>query len=129
MEQIFDPVRNKWIKLTPEEWVRQHLIRFLNEEQKYPLGLMAVEKELVLNDLKKRADLIIYTRRGEKLLLAECKAPSVALSQSTFEQAARYNLTLRVPFILITNGLQHYCAKINFDTQNFEIQSNLPQFI
>lgn len=126
MAQIFDPVRNKWVKLTPEEWVRQNLIRFLNEEKKFPLSRMAVEKELTVNNLKKRSDLVIHDKTGNRFLLAECKAPEIKLSSATFEQAARYNLTLKVPYLLITNGLKHYCAKINFETQSFEIQSDLP---
>jgi len=126
MEQIFDPVRKKWVKLTSEEWVRQNLIRYLNEEKRYPIGRMQVEKELMLNTLKKRSDLVIYDKTGERFLLAECKAPEIKLSSGTFEQAARYNLTLKVPYLFITNGLMHYCAKINFDTQSFEIQSDLP---
>ncbi len=125
--KIFDPVRKNWIVLTPEEWVRQNLIAYLQHEYSVPYGLMAVEKEFRVNSLKKRADLVIYNKQGHPQMLAECKAPGIKLTNSTFEQAARYNLTLSVPLLLITNGLQHFCARINFENQSFVMLDNIPE--
>lgn len=120
-------VRKKWIKLEPEEWVRQHLISYLCNNLGYPLGLMAVEHRLKLNDVEKRADLVCYNNQGQPVLLAECKAPKIKLSQDTLDQAARYNLVLNVPNLVITNGNQHYAVKTNIN-EPVEILKSIPQF-
>jgi len=106
---IFDCIRKKYVTLTPEEWVRQHLIYYLITEKGYPATLISVETPLKYARLDKRSDVIVYDRNGKPLMLAECKAPEVNITQKVFEQIAVYNLTIQAQFLLITNGLQHYC--------------------
>jgi len=110
--QIFDVVRKKFVELTPEEWVRQHLVHFLVQARNYPLSLLGVEKQLKLNNTIKRTDLVVYHSSLKPLLLAECKAPQVDITQLTVDQALRYNIPLQVPFVLLTNGLKHVSVKI-----------------
>lgn len=110
---IFDEIRKKQILLTPEEWVRQHFIQFLINEKKFPKSLIQVEGGLVLNALQKRTDILVYNLKGEKLMIIECKAPNIKLNQDVFDQAARYNLVHKAPYLAITNGLSHYYASIN----------------
>lgn len=111
--QIFDIVRKKFVDLTPEEWVRQHLVHFLVYHRGYPLSLTGVEKQLKLNNTLKRTDVVIYNNSLTPLLLAECKADTVQLTQQTVDQALRYNIPLQVPYVLLTNGLRHVCFRIN----------------
>ncbi|MDR1866049.1 MAG: type I restriction enzyme HsdR N-terminal domain-containing protein [Bacteroidales bacterium] len=106
---IFDLIRKKHVALTPEEWVRQHLIHYLIREKACPASLISVETPLKYAQMNKRSDVIVYERNGTPLLLAECKAPDVPLTQKVFEQIAVYHQTVRSPFLLLTNGLQHYC--------------------
>lgn len=120
-------VRRKWLKLEPEEWVRQHLIAYLSTSLGYPIGLMAVEHRLTLNGVEKRADLVCYNNDGQPVLLAECKAPAIKLSQDTLDQAARYNLVLQVPNLLITNGNEHYAVRTDIN-QPVEILKSIPPF-
>lgn len=110
--QIFDIVRKKFVDLTPEEWVRQHLVHFLVHQQGYPISLIGVEKQLKLNNTLKRTDVVVYNNSLTPLMLAECKANSVALTQQTVDQALRYNIPLQVPYVLLTNGLRHVCFRI-----------------
>ena len=125
-KQIFDFVRRRYVPLTPEEWVRQHLMRFMAEQYRYPASLMAVEKLVKVNGLSQRADVVVHDRSGKPWMIAECKAPSVALSQDTFYQAARYNLQLRVPFFVLSNGRDLYC--IEFTGQDLIYRETLPFF-
>jgi hypothetical protein len=99
-------LRKKWLVLTPEEWVRQHAVQYLIQQKGYSSGLIHLEKGLKVNGLSKRADIVCYNRKMEPQLLVECKAPEIKLSQATFDQAARYNMTLRVPLLMITNGIE-----------------------
>lgn len=108
LHEIFDKVRKKFVALTPEEWVRQHLLEFLMQEKKFPLSLLAVEKQLKLNSTLKRTDVMAYTNTLKPLLLAECKAPEIKLDIHTLTQALRYNLVFDVSYLVITNGLEHY---------------------
>ena len=126
VQQVWDVVRKKWIVLTPEEWVRQHLIQYLNGEKGFSLNLMAVERNVKVNGMNRRYDLVVHDNSGKPLLLAECKAPDIKLAQSTFEQAARYNMTMRVPYLLITNGLEHFCCKIDFEKNNYSFLQEIP---
>lgn len=105
--EVFDPVRRRWMRCTPEEWVRQHLIRFLAEHRGYALEWMAVEKAFPYHGLMRRADLVAYGGGVQPLVIAECKAPSVAISQRTAEQVARYNTSVGAKLWLLTNGLHH----------------------
>lgn len=127
--QVFDLVRKRWVVLTPEEWVRQHLILYLNQDLGCPLPLMAVEKALKYNGMNRRSDLVIYGRTGKALLLAECKAPEITISKDTFDQAARYNMSLQVPYLLVTNGLQHFCCLIDFENETYTYIKDIPTFI
>jgi hypothetical protein len=126
--EIFDIVRKKFVALTPEEWVRQHLLRFLIEEKKYPASLLAVEKELSVAGIKKRADVLVYSRDAKPIMIAECKSPDLKLNQSTFDQAARYNLPLNVGWLLLTNGLLHYCCRINSEEKKYELVESIPDY-
>jgi len=103
--KIFDPIRKKWYVLTPEEWVRQHVLNYLIEVKKYPLSLISVEKEISLNDLKKRYDIVVYKKDFSPFIIVECKAPFVELDVTTIEQAQRYNLILKANYLMITNGI------------------------
>lgn len=114
---IFDEIRKKWLVLTPEEWVRQHVVRYLTEEKKYPSTLIELEKQIELNGLTKRCDVIVNNRFGKPVMIIECKASSVVITQDTFDQAIRYNMTLKVPFLFLTNGIKHFC---------FEVKENNP---
>lgn len=124
--QIYDDIRRKWLVCSPEEWVRQHIVKWLND-QGYPKALTAVEHALKLNGMTKRADVVIFDRQGKPFILVECKAPEVTVNQQVLDQATRYNLTLGVPFLLLTNGLQHYCIAMENGGAARVIQA-LPDF-
>lgn len=111
--KIFDLVRKKYVALTPEEWVRQHLIHYLNKEKGYPAGLMMVEKEFKYNSLSKRADIVVCHRSGKPLLMAECKSADVEITQGVFDQAMRYNLKMDVTTMILSNGLRHFCFRLD----------------
>jgi type I site-specific restriction endonuclease len=125
---IFDEVRKKFMILTPEEWVRQHVIKFLNIEKKYPLSLINVEKKILINGRIKRYDIIIFCPKGNVFAIIECKAPHVTISQETFNQIARYNMTLKANFLMVTNGLQHYYCKIASDNNAFDFLKDFPDY-
>lgn len=127
--QIFDEVRRKWLKLTPEEWVRQHFIQYLKTEKGYPLPMMAVEKGLSLYGLQKRADIVCYGKQGQPLLIVECKAPEIRLNNDTFAQAANYNHQLKVPYLIITNGMDHYCAIVDLQKGTYSFLKSIPDFL
>jgi len=127
-QQIFDAVRKKYIALTPEEWVRQNFVAWLINERHYPSGLIAIEKELLVNELKKRYDIVVYNNNHLPALLVECKAPFVAVSQKVFDQAARYNLALKVNYLIVTNGLTHYCCYIDMEKGKYSFLKNIPDF-
>ena len=109
---VLDTVRRAWVRLTPEEWVRQHLLRYL-ADQGYPAGLTAVEKGFAYEGRTWRADAVVFDRHRQPLLLAECKAPEVPIGQAVFDQLARYNVTVRARCLLATNGLVHYCCLLS----------------
>ena len=123
---IFDIVRKKYVTLTPEEWVRQHTIHYLFKEKNYPISLMAVERQLKIRTLRKRIDIVSYTNDGIPFLIVECKAPSVQISQDTFDQIARYNLKLEAQILMVTNGISHYYCVMNHKKQAYEFLSELP---
>jgi len=125
---IFDPIRKKFIILTPEEWVRQHVICFLIEEKEYPKSLINVEKVLHVNGLRKRYDIVVFNPNGTICILIECKAPEVKISQSTFDQIARYNRTLDAQFLMVTNGLNHYFCLMDFENEKYTFLENLPKY-
>lgn len=125
---IFDELRKKNLVLTPEEWVRQHWVQHLVREKKYPKSLIKLEGGLVLNSLQKRSDLLIYNTAGDKILLAEFKAPHVKITQAVFEQIANYNTIHRIPILLVSNGLQHYYCRIDFEAKRYTFLDELPQY-
>lgn len=125
---IFDEIRKKFIILTPEEWVRQHCIQFLIQEKNIPVSLINVEKELKVNDLKKRYDIIVYHPDGSIYLLVECKAPSITISQNTFDQIAQYNFVLNADLLMVTNGLNHYYCKVNVEDKAYQFLKDLPEY-
>ncbi len=119
---VFDSIRKKWLVLTPEEWVRQHVVSYLVKEKNIPESLISIEKEINLNGTKRRYDIVVYKNDLSIYLIVECKAPYVELSEATFEQALRYNLILNAKFVLITNGLKQLVLKENkrvIDLENF----------
>jgi len=125
---IFDIIRKKFIILTPEEWVRQHVIHFLIEEKKHPKSLINVEKELTVNGTKKRYDIVTYRPDGSIYLMVECKAPKVKITQQVFDQIARYNLALNASLLMVTNGLNHYYCTIDYDTESYHFLKELPNY-
>lgn len=126
--QIFDPFRKRYVALTPEEWVRQHILEFLVSEKGFPRGLMSVEESLKLHGQSKRADIVVYNNTGRPQMLVECKAPEVKLKQETFDQVARYNIVYQVPFLLISNGLEHYCCRLNLEEKTYFFLEEIPDF-
>ena len=126
--KIFDEIRKKFLVLTPEEWVRQNFIKFLIEERNFPKGLIAIEKGLKLNGLHKRTDILIYDKTGSPIMIVECKASKVAINQNVFDQIGRYNITFKVPYLVVTNGLQHYCAQIDFENKQFSFLNEIPNY-
>ena len=127
-EEIFDPVRKKFIVLTPEEWVRQNIVQYLINSLNVPQSLMVIEKSLVLNRMKKRADVLIYNFSGEPLMIVECKAPGVRITQKTFDQVARYNMVFKVKFLLVTNGLEHFICTVNFNDSTYSFLTQIPDY-
>lgn len=125
---ILDQIRKKWVLLLPEEWVRQHCISFLVETKGYPKSMINVEKKISVNGRTKRYDIIVYQSTGQPFLLIECKAPSVNISQSSFDQIARYNLVLNSCYLMVTNGLNHYFCKMNRAAQRYVFIPDLPPF-
>jgi hypothetical protein len=126
--EIWDIIRKKWLLLTPEEWVRQHTVAYLINDLQYPQGLISVERSLKVNGLQKRADIVVFDKTSIPFLLVECKAPEIEISQGVFDQAARYNLTLKVPYLMVTNGLRHFCAQINPEECSWNYLQDLPAF-
>jgi len=125
---IFDEIRKKYLLLTPEEWVRQHVVQYIIREKGYPRSLIKLEGGLKLNSLRKRTDIVVYNTHGEKILLVECKAPSVKITQKVFDQIARYNIVHQIPLLLVSNGFKHFVCEIDFNAQKYNFVENLPQF-
>ena len=115
--EILDPVRRRWVALTPEEWVRQHAIAFLHDRCGYPLELMQVEAAITLNGLTRRCDIVVYDKSCHPWMIVECKKEEVPITQKVVDQASRYNLVLRVPYLLLTNGRQQLCLQVDTETQ------------
>ena len=126
--QVFDVIRKKYFVLTPEEWVRQHFIHYLNTEKNYPMGLMGVEKMVKYNALKTRADIMLYTTEGKAKMIVECKAPNVKITQDTFNQIAKYNSQLKVKYLVVTNGMEHYCCKMEYNTNEIKFLEEIPTY-
>jgi hypothetical protein len=125
---IFDNLRKKYMVLTPEEWVRQHFVQFLIEEKKYPASLIALEKQLTLNNRKKRTDILVFNKEGNHDIIVECKAPKIKITQATFDQIARYNLKLKANFLVVTNGLDHFYCKMDFENETYIFLKDIPNY-
>lgn len=125
---IFDIIRKKYVVLTPEEWVRQHLIHYLIEEKKYPISLIAVEKKLTINNLTKRTDILVFNTKGLPEIIIECKAPSIKINQSAFDQIARYNLKLNANYLIVSNGLEHFFCSMDTENEQYVFLENIPSY-
>jgi len=126
---IFDSQRKRYVSLTPEEWVRQHFIRFLIEEKGYPAAYLAVEKQLNMNGMKKRCDAILYNEYALPVLIIELKAPTVRITQATFDQVAVYNAKLKVDYFMISNGIEHYCCRVDLENARYEFIPEIPEYL
>ena len=127
-KEIFDPVRKKYVALTPEEYVRQQIISYLVNEKSYPIGLLKVETVLNLNGMTKRTDIMVYDKTGTPLMIVECKAEAVELTQAIFDQLACYNLKFNVPYLVATNGIKHYCCILNFEQSTYTFLKEIPHY-
>lgn len=127
-EYIWDPLRRKFLLLTPEEEVRQSLLAYMVEQCQYPTGLISVEKQIKVNGLAKRYDIVVFDRNGQPRLLVECKKMEQQISQETIDQAALYNIRLQVPYLMVSNGKQHFVIQIHMDTGTFSWLNGLPAY-
>jgi len=125
---VFDEIRKKFIVLTPEEWVRIHVVQFLIQEKKYPKSLINVEKVIKINGLIKRYDVVVFQPDGSIFLVVECKQPNVPISQTVFDQIARYNLTLKPEYLMVTNGLNHYFCQMDFEKESYLFLNDVPNY-
>ena len=126
--QIFDFLRRKWVALTPEEWVRQHFTHFLVEHKKYPQTLLANEVELRIGEKRLRCDTLLYNKELRPRMIIEYKAPTIQIQQKTFDQISAYNLLLKVDYLVVSNGLQHYCCKMDYDHQRYHFLESIPDY-
>jgi len=127
-KQILDEIRKKYVALTPEEWVRQHMVRYLIKEKNYPEGLFSIETGLKYNKLRKRTDIVVYNRLGKPLLLVECKAPGVTINEKPFNQIACYNKELQGKYLIVTNGITHYCCEIDYTNGKIDFLDKIPNY-
>lgn len=125
---IFDVIRKKFVKLTPEEWVRQHVVHFLLEQKHYPASLMNVEVGMEIQTMRRRADIVCYESDGGVRLITECKAPEVKITQTVFEQIAQYNMCLKAKYLLVTNGLEHFVCEINAEQKTYTFLQDIPPY-
>lgn len=123
---IFDGIRKKFVVLTPEEWVRQHVVAYLLQVKKISKSLISLEKKVVINGLIKRYDIVVYNSEGSIFLLVECKEPKVKITQETFDQIARYNLSLKADYLMVTNGLHHVFCKLDYLEKKYHFLNDLP---
>jgi len=126
---IFDGFRRRWVALTPEEWVRQNFVRYLTEEKHFPASLVAIERSLKMNQRDFRTDIVLFSKSGSPLVVVECKAPEVKISQMVFDQIARYNLDLRVSYLIVTNGLTHYCCRFDQEQLSYTFLPEIPDYL
>ena len=126
---IFDEVRKKYLVLTPEEWVRQNFVKYLISEKKVPKGLIGIEKEIIVNNRKQRYDLAVFNKTMKPMLAVECKTYTDKLTQKAFDQIARYNITLGVSMLAVTNGFDHFYCSIDLDQKKYQFIKELPEFL
>ena len=125
---IFDPIRRKYVRLTPEEWVRQHFVQYLVQDLGTPPALVAIEGGFTYQGMPRRADVVVHDRRGQPLLMVECKAPSVEVRQATFNQVARYNKVVRARYLVVTNGQVHYACLLDREQHTYRFLDDLPSY-
>lgn len=125
---IFDPIRKRFVILQPEEWVRQHCVELLLKEKKYPKTHINVEKGLDVNGLKRRYDIVVFNPDGSIHLIVECKSPNINIDQHTFDQIARYNLSLNATFLMVTNGINHYYCQMDFLNERYQFLKDIPEY-
>ena len=125
---IFDTLRQKYVALTPEEWVRQHFVHFLTDFKGYPKGLLANEIQLDLNGTKKRCDTVLFNRDLSARMIVEYKAPNIEITQAVFDQITRYNMVLKVEYLIVSNGIRHYCCRIDYNTMQYTFLPDIPAF-
>ncbi len=126
--EIFDVLRRKYVALTPEEWVRQNFVHYLKNEKNYPYSLMANEASIRLNSLSKRCDTVVYDKQLNPLMICEFKKPEVEISQTVFDQIVRYNIVLKVKYLVVSNGMRHYCCKMDYENQSVTYLSEIPDY-
>ena len=126
--KIFDFIRKKYVALTPEEWVRQNFLKYLVEEKNYPPSLIFLEQTLKVFKMQKRCDAVVYDKKGAPLVIIEFKAPEVALTQKVFDQIARYNISLKVNYLIVSNGLEHFCCSIDANTKSVRFMDDIPEY-
>ncbi len=125
---IFDPLRKKYVVLTPEEWVRQNFVQYLIGEKSFPQSLIVIEKHFKYHQLSKRADILAYNRSGDPILMVECKSPDVVINQEVFDQIALYNIKFHVMYLVVTNGLKHYCCRMEIHNNKYVFLTSIPDF-
>lgn len=125
---IFDEIRKRFMVFQPEEWVRQNCVQYLIHEKKYPKSLINVEKELKINNLRKRYDIVVFKPDGNIHLIVECKAPKITIKQTTFDQIARYNLALKADYLMVTNGINHYYCQMDFQNECYQFLKEIPDY-
>ena len=125
---IYDEIRKKFMVLQPEEWVRQHCVKYLMQEKGFPKSLINVEKELKINNLRKRYDIVVFNPDGSIYLIVECKSAKIKVDQTTFDQIARYNLALNATYLMVTNGINHYYCEMDFEAERYQFLKDIPNY-
>ena len=126
--QIFDIFRKKYVALTPEEWVRQNFLIYLVKEKNYPQSLISVEAGLKLYKRSKRTDIVVYDKQGNPVLIVECKAPEIKINQDVFDQIVRYNIASKVKYLIVTNGLEHFCCTLDYEDNSYHFLKEIPVY-
>lgn len=127
-QQIFDFLRRKYVALTPEEWVRQHFVHYLVEHKGYPAGLMGNEIELTIGEKRMRCDTVLYNKVAKPQMIIEYKSPKIKLQQKTFDQISAYNLLLKVDYLIVSNGMQHICCRMDYENQKYYFLADIPDY-
>ena len=126
--EIYDSLRRKYVALTPEEWVRQHFVNWLISDKEYPTSLMANEAGIKLNSLTRRCDTVVYDQHLDPLMIIEYKESNISITQDVFDQIVRYNTVLKVQYIVVSNGVKHYCCKMNYEKQSYDFLTDIPNY-
>ena len=126
--KVFDTLRKKYVALTPEEYVRQHFVNYLINDLHYPVGLTANEVTIKLNDTTKRCDTVVWNKTGRPVMIVEYKAPAIAITQEVFDQIVRYNMVLHADYIVVSNGLQHFCCRLDYTNNTYQFIPQIPDY-